>query len=210
MTWIAERDANDPTLVHQALVLQGDAPLAPALVEFWQRILADGGAAAASSACKSLSIEICEKQTEDDSQGYIRAMFRDALNKPCKGMGHYYLRSDALACLEEAGEDIKTHSRKQTRWYLAQYAALKAAARSPDVAERLAAIERIRPLIVRAASGYGWFDLQLGQYSFGPLPAEDQANLQHRDAAPADLLHDLIGGREADAVLQELTAALVA
>ena len=41
----------------------------------------------------------------------------------------------------------------------------------------------IRPLTVDAAAGYGWFDLQIGQESFGPLPAEDQAMLALKAAA---------------------------
>jgi hypothetical protein len=44
-------------------------------------------------------------------------------------------------------------------------------------------IDGIRPLTVDAAASYGWFDLQIGQESFGPLPAEDQAMLALKAAA---------------------------
>jgi len=38
-------------------------------------------------------------------------------------------------------------------------------------------------LLVVAADGDGSFDLQIGQESFGPLPAEDQAMLDLKAAA---------------------------
>jgi hypothetical protein len=209
-TWTPEPDEKDPTLIHQALVLQPDAPLEPALIEFWKRILSDGCANAASSGWRSLSIEICERQTEQDSQGYMHATFRDGQRKPCKGAGHYFLRSDAFTCLQGRGEDHKASSRKQSRWFLEQYTMLKAAARSPEVVPLFEKINGIRPMRVDAATGYGWFDLRAGEDSFGRLPAEDQAHLEHRDAAPGELLLDLIGGSDQMQALQELTAALVA
>ena len=64
MQWISERDAADATLSHHALVLEADDPIEPAYVEFWKRILADGCAHATRSRWQSLTVEICERQSE--------------------------------------------------------------------------------------------------------------------------------------------------
>ena len=210
MQWTSERDENDQSLIHHALVLRPDAPLGPALIEYWKRILTDGCANAATSGWRSLSIEICERQSEADSQGYMHAKFRDEQHKACKGVAHYFLRGDALTCLESRDDDRKTARRKQLLWFLAQYTLLKEAAHSPEVRPLFDRINRIRPLPVDAAAGYGWFDLQIGQESFGRLPAEDQATLEDRDASAGDVLLDLIGDDERMQILQEVTAALVA
>jgi hypothetical protein len=210
MQWISERDATDASLTHYALLLQPDDPIAPAYVEFWNRILTDGRARAATSGAQSLSIEICERQSAADDQGYMHAKFRDAQSKPCKGASQYFLRSDAFTCLNVPGEDRMAERRRQLEFFLAQYMLLKQAAASSELRPLLERINAIRPLTVDAAAGYGWFDLQIGHPSFGPLPAEDQATLQDREASPAEVLADLAGGGERMAILQELTAALVA
>lgn len=210
MQWISERDADDATLTHQALVLQANDPIAPAYVEFWKRILADGCAHAASSGWQSLSVEICERQSEADDQGFMHAKFRDRQGEPCEGVAEYFLRSDALTCLEVAGEDRMAERRRQLVFFLDQYTLLKQAASAPEVRPLLAYIGALHPLIVEAAAGYGWFDLQIGQESYGRLPAEDQATLEGRKATPAEVLVELAGGSEQMALLRELTAALIA
>jgi hypothetical protein len=210
MQWISERDAADGTLMHQALVLQAGDPIGPAYIEFWKRILSDGCAHAATSGWQSLGIEICERQSEADEQGYMQAAFRDGRRKPCDGVSQYVLRSDAFTCLDVRGEDRMAARRRQLLFFLEHYTLLKQAARSPELRPLRERIDGIRPLTVDAAAGYGWFDLQIGQGSFGPLPAEDQATLAHHTASPAEVLLDLAGGEERTAILQELTSALVA
>jgi hypothetical protein len=203
MQWISERDT-------AALVLQADDPIGPAYVEFWKRILSDGCAHAAASGWQSLGIEICERQSEADEQGCMQAGFRDGRRKPCKGVDRYALRSDAFTCLDVRGEDRMAARQRQLLLFLEHYTLLKQAAGSPEVRALRERIDGLRPLTVDAAAGYGWFDLQIGQESFGPLPAEDQATLAHRAASPAEVLLDLAGGEERMEILQELTAALVA
>jgi hypothetical protein len=209
MQWISEPDATEPTLTHYALVVEADSPIEPAYVEFWKRILADGCAHAASSGWHSLSVEICERQSEADDQGFMHAKFRDGQGQPCADVGEYFLRSDAFTCLEAAGEDRTAERRRQLVFFLDQYSRLKEAAASPEVRPLLDRISSIRPLTVEAAAGYGWFDLQIGQQSFGPLPADDRATLEHREASSAEVLLELAGGDERMEILQELTAALV-
>ena len=210
MQWISERDAADAALMHHVLVLQADSPIETAYIEFWKRILSDGCAQAASAGWQSLGIEICERQREADKQGYMHAKFRDAQHKPCKGVGQYFLRGDVFTCLVVPGEDGMAERRRQLLFFLEQYTLLKQGAVSPDVRPLLDRISRIRPLMVRAAAGFGWFDLQIGKDSFGPLPAEDQATLEGRSASPAEVMMELAGGSEQMALMRELTAALIA
>jgi hypothetical protein len=210
MQWISERDATDATLAHHSLVLQADDPIGPAYVEFWRRILSDGCAHAANSGWQSLSIEICERQSEADDQGFMHAKFRDGEGEPCEGVAEYFLRSDAFTCLEVPGEDRIAERRRQLLFFLEQYTLLKEAATTPEVRPLLERIGTMRPLTVEAAAGYGWFDLQIGQETFGPLPAEDRATLEARHASPAEVLLELAGGDERMALLRELTDALVA
>ena len=163
MQWINEPDRKDPSLVHHALVVPPGAPLAPAFITYWERIFADGCANAAASGWCSLSIDIAERQTEEDTQGYMQAIFRNAQRKECAGVARYFLRSDAFTCLQGRGEDNKTFNRKQSRWLLEQYQLLKDAARTPRVQQLLLQINAIQPLRIEAATSHGWFDLQLGQ-----------------------------------------------
>jgi hypothetical protein len=211
MEWTNKPDKTDQNLVHRALVLQPNEPLGPAFIAFWKRILSDGCANAETSGWRSLSIDIYGRQAEQDSQGYVHAGFRNAQRKACAGVGDYYLRSDAFTCMQDSGEDNKTFDRKQLRFYLEQYRALKDAARSPEVQSLLRQINAIRPLPINAATSFGWFDLQVGQDSFGPLPQEDQAMLAGQDPVRTDpLLALLPGGAGAMPLLQELGAALIA
>src|SRR5262249_47925901 len=110
MEWITEPDEDDESLTQQVLMLPADAPLQPALVEFWKRILADGYAHAASG-WQSLGIEICERQSEDDDTGYMRAAFHDGQNGKSEHLGHHVLRSDAFTCIENPDDDRKTQAK---------------------------------------------------------------------------------------------------
>jgi hypothetical protein len=71
---------------------------------------------------------------------------------------------------------------------------LKESARRADVLPLGERLTDIRACPVSAATSYGWFDLQLGKDSFGPLPSEDQAMLADRDPLPVNPLKDLMGG----------------
>jgi len=209
MEWIDEPDKKDGNLVHRALMLQPDEPLGPAFIAFWKRILSDGCANAASSDWRSLSIDVYGRQSERDRPGWMHAAFRNAQRRACAGIGDYFARSVAFTCLHD--EDKKTFDQKQIRWILAQYQALKDAAHSAEVQPLFRQINAIRPLPINVATSYGWFDLQVGQNSFGTLPSEDQALLAGDEPARTDpLLALLPGGPAAMPLLRELGAALIA
>src|SRR5262245_45047772 len=199
MQWTNEPDENDRNLIDQALLLQSDEPLERAFIAFWDRILSDG---CAMSGWVSLSIDICERQCEADSQGWMHAAFLNAQRRPCAGQ--YFLRSDAFTLLQGQKEDNKAFNGRQIRWLLQQYQALKNAAQSTQLRPLLQRINAVRPLSVEAATSNGWFDLQIGADSFGPLASEDQAMLAGQDPAPADPLLALVGGNEMMDVVQEL------
>ena len=211
MEWIDEPDENDRKLVNRALVLQPNEPLAPAFIAYWKRILSDGCAIAPPSRWASLSIAIEARQSEADEQGFMRAGFRNAQHKRCEGVGDYILRGDAFTCLESADDDVKASLRKQQHWLFAHYQALKDAARAAEVRPLLDRINALRPLRVDAAAAFIWFDLQIGQDSFGRLASDDQALLAGKDANPADRLLELLpGGPDTMPILQELCDALIA
>ena len=184
MQWISECDARNGTLMHHVLVLSPDRPIEPAYTEFWKRMLSDGCTHAEASGWTSLGVEIYERQSDTDRQGgFMHVKFRDGQRKPCRGISQYFLRSDAFTCLDVRGEDRLAARRRQLRFCLEHYALLKQAMGSPEVRPLVNRLAGIRPLSVDAAASYGWFDLQIGQESFGPLPAEDQAMLQLKAAA---------------------------
>jgi hypothetical protein len=183
MKWISECDARNGTLMHHVLVLPSGKPIEPAYAELWKRMLSDGCAHAETSGWTSLAIEIFERQSETDGHGFVHARFRDRHHKPCLGVSQYFLRTDALTCVEIRGEDRMAARRRQLRFWLEHYGLLKQATAAPALRPLLDRIGRARPLTVEAAAGYGWFDLQIGQESFGPLPAEDQAMLDLKAAA---------------------------
>ena len=194
MKWIDEPDEKDASLVHHALMLEPLDPLPAAYVEYWKRILSDGCACAAASDWMSLSIDICDRQVDDDEAGYMHAMFCNGLKKSARGLGHYYVRGDAFDCIQLRGEDNKTFNKKQIRWLLEHYRVLKEATQHAEVRALFEKIAAIRPLPITAATSYGWFDLQPGRDSFGPLPSEDQAMLAGNDPPPVNPLKDLMGG----------------
>ncbi len=191
MKWTKERDKSQ---THQALVLEPDEPLLPAFVEYWKRILSDGCANADTSHWTSLGFDIAERQVEDDEQGCMRAVFFDGLKKECRSLGHYYVRSDGFTLLQPRGEDNNAFNRRQIRWYLEQYTLLKQATETPEVQKLLARTSEIRFLPAQAATAFGWFELNLGQRSFGRLPSEDRAMLDGNDPSPANPMKDLMGG----------------
>jgi hypothetical protein len=211
MEWIDEPDKNDARLMSHALVLQPNESPEAAFVAYWKRILSDGCAIAAASPWASLSVEISARQSAEDDAGSMRAGFRDARNQRCQGVGDYVLRGEAFTCLDDPGDNVKASLRKQQRWLLAQYQALKDAVRTADVQPLFARINAIRPLQVNAAAAFNWFDLQIGEATFGRLAADDQALLAGTQANPADRLRDLLpGGAGTTPLLQELGAALIA
>ncbi len=183
MQWISECDARNGMLMHHVLVLSSAKPIEPAYGEFWTRVLTDGCAHADTSGWTSLAVEIFERQSVMGGQGFMHVKFRDGQRKPCRGVSQYFLRSDVFTCLDVRGEDRLTARRRQLRFLLEHYGLLKQATATPQVQPLLDRIGRIRPLTVDATAGYGWFDLQIGQESFGPLPAEDQAVLGLKAAA---------------------------
>ncbi len=211
MRWTTEPDESNPNLTHHALVLAPDEPLQPAFVMYWKRILSDGCASAATSGWRSLSIDTCDRQSANDSQGFMHAKFLNAQNRKCARTEEYFLRSDAFTLFQEPGEDNKAYDRRQLRRILEYFQMLKGAARAPDVQPLFQQISAIRPLPITAATAYDWFDLQVGEPSLGPLSAEDQALLADKDPTSRDPLLDLIpGGAASIPLLQELAAALIA
>ena len=113
--------------MHQILVLPSDRPIGPAYAEFWKRMLSDGCAHAETSGWTSLGVEIFERQSEMDGQGFMHVKFRDGQRKPCRGISQYFLRSNAFTCLDVRGEDRMAARRRQLRFVLEHYALLKQA-----------------------------------------------------------------------------------
>src|SRR5215831_16007055 len=211
MRWTTESDSSEPNLMHHALVLAPDELLQPAFIALWKRILSDGCANAATSGWRSLSIDTYDRQSEKDSQGFMHARFLNAQNRACAGLGEYFVRSDAFTLFQPPDEDNKAYDRRQLRRILEHFQALKDAAQAPDVQPLFQQVNAIRPLPISGATAYGWFDLQVGAPSFGPLCAEDQALLAGKDPVRRDPLLDLLpGGAPSMPLLQELGAALIA
>lgn len=193
MRWTDEPNRKDKSLQHHALMLEHSDPILPAYVEYWKRILSDGCGGASGSDWMSLSIDIYDRQVESDEPGYMHAVFRNGQKKSARGFGHFFLRGDAFDCIHPDGEDNEDLNRKEIRWLLQQYSVLKEAAVTTEVRRLLEQITAIRPLPINAATSYGWFDLQLGQDSFGLLPSEDEAMLAGNDPPPVNALEDLMG-----------------
>lgn len=193
MRWTDEPNRKDKSLLHHALMLEPGDPLLPAYVEYWKRILSDGCGGASGSDWMSLSIDIYDRQVEGDEPGYMHAMFRNEQKKSARGFGHFFVRGDVFDCIQPDGENNKDLNRREIRWLLQQYSVLKEAAVTTEVRLLLKRIIAIRPLPIAAATSYGWFDLQLGQDSFGPLPSEDEATLAGNDPPPVDPLEDVMG-----------------
>ncbi len=206
MRWTTEQDKGE---LHHVLVLEPDEPLALAFVELWKRILCDGLAAAAEVDWRSLGFDIWSREVPGDSQGSLHAVFCDGRKRRCESIGHYYVRGDSFDLHQDRHEDNKAFSRRQLHWLLGHYGLLKQAVTSAEVLPAWQCIAQIRPLHVEAATAFGWFDLQIGQNSFGPLPGEDQDMLAGLDPRPADPLAHLTAGLPMDLV-RELNAALIA
>jgi hypothetical protein len=206
MRWTTEQDRTGPRHV---LALEPDEQLAPAFVELWKRILCDGLAASAEVDWRSLSLDIEHREVTGDSQGSLHAVFRDGGRRHCQSVGHYYVRGDAFDLYQGGGEDNKAFNKRQIHWLLQHYGALKQAAASAEVVAAWQCIAQIRPLYVDAATAFGWFDLQIGEDSFGPLPGEDQDMLAGLDPRPGDTLAHLTAGLPME-LIGELNAALIA
>jgi len=183
MLWIDEPDTEGRSEVNHALMMDVADPLLAAFEAFWERLLTDG-CAKAGAGWTSLSVEIADRQVADDDPGYLRAVFHNGQHRPCAGLGGYYVRGAVFDCLQPKGESNDAFNRRQIRWFLDLYRLLKQAARAPRVQPLLCAITAIRPLPVSAATAFGWFDLQLDQDAFGPLPVEDQELLLGTQPAP--------------------------
>ncbi|HEY2444812.1 MAG TPA: hypothetical protein VGI20_03640 [Rhizomicrobium sp.] len=194
MNWMDEAAAKDQSLVHRALMLEVQDSLLLAYTDFWKRILTDGCATAESSDWASLSFDILDRQVEGDEQGYMHAMFRNGVKKPARGLGQYFVRGVAFDCIQPRGEDNNTFNKRQIRWLLKHYGVLKEAAKSAEMLPLFERFGRSRGCPITAATSYGWFDLQLGRDSFGPLPSEDEAMLAGNDPPPVSPLKDLLGG----------------
>jgi hypothetical protein len=209
MHWTTETKEGQ---TNQALVLEQDEPLLPAFVELWKRILSDGIATAQTSGWMSLSIDIQDRQTMDDTQGCLHAVFCNGQMRHCETPGHYYVRSDWFDFLQGRDEDNDTFNRREIRWLLEQYGLLKEAAKDAEVQRLFQEINGIRPLTIDASTANDWFDLQVGQGSFGRLPSADQAMLAGLDPGPINPLADLMAGVmeiEPLDVVRELQAALI-
>jgi hypothetical protein len=77
---------------------------------------------------------------------------------------------------------------------LGQYRTLKEAARDSSLAPLFEKINSPRPMAIRAGTNNGWFELQLGQQEFGPLPKNDRLLLAGQETVPDDPLQNLAGG----------------
>jgi hypothetical protein len=127
------------------------------------------------------------------------------------GAGHYLIRGDAFDFLDRPNENVKASFRRQMPWLLEHYQALKDAVHSAEVRPLFELISAIRPLPVSASGVFDWFDLQLGEDSFGRFGTDDQALLSGTEPKPADRLRDLLpGGANTMGLLNELGAALIA
>jgi hypothetical protein len=102
MRWIGEPNASHPKWPYHVLVTEPGEPLATAFVEYWKRILTDGGSLP-PSAHSSLAIEIAARTFERDDPGYATAIFYSSLNKQSDGVGTYQLRGDYFNCIQKAG-----------------------------------------------------------------------------------------------------------
>lgn len=92
MRWIEEPNASHPKWPYHVLVTEPGEPLAMAFVEYWKRILTDGGSLP-PSAHSSLAIEIAARTFERDDPGYATAIFYSSLNKQSDGIGTYQLQA---------------------------------------------------------------------------------------------------------------------
>ncbi len=69
-------------------------------------------------------------------------------------------------------ESDEAFNRRFLVWQLDQYTALKEAARDSEVLALFEKVNASYPLKVQAATGNGWFDLQLSKDGFGPISSQ--------------------------------------
>ena len=220
MPWLDEPDSYQPGLVNHCLY-SGDA-IETTLKEFWTRILTDAVSNAMVVPWKQIGFDILERQYEEDGQAYLHAAFVDTANKSCKGVSQYFLKSDHYTCLHDDDEDSQTFNKIQLEWYLQQYQLLKDQLNNPQLESLREKLEEVRPLVAHAATAFGWFDMQIGTPSFGPLSVNDQLALDGESTVRENPLMDLLPGPPSPSpaaaqsdepptfkAMQELASALV-
>lgn len=210
MKWIQEPGASKS---HPAsvLIVEAGEPIAPAWVEFWKRVLADGANLVPPSRF-GLAIDIYARTFQADSTGEATANFRNSLNRDPDGIGKYVLRSEHFTLLQEKGEGDDAFGARQLVWFLEHYKLLKAALGEPQVWPLYQKLSGSQPLGIRLATINGWFDLHPGKKGFGALPCADQELLAGMKPAPADPMEELaapILSQPPENALEALSAALI-
>ncbi len=170
MRWIKEPDRNDPKQIHYVLATEPGDPLPRALVEYWQRILTNGSSLRPVDRA-SLGFEVLVRESECDTSGYASAHFYTSLNRSYSGFD-YALRSGDYNFFRGEKESDEAFNRRFLVWQLDQYTALKEAARDSEVLALFEKVNASYPLKVQAATGNGWFDLQLSKDGFGPISSQ--------------------------------------
>ena len=194
MRWIEEPNKHNLKSPFQALITEPGEPLAPAFVEYWKRILSDGIPLPPADRY-SLAIEIVARKFKDDpSPGNVRASFHNSLKRQSEGVPVYRLRGDYFECVQGEKEDDPSFERRHLVWLLGHYRTLHEAARDSSLAPLFEKINSPRQVAIRAGTSNGWFELQLGQQEFGPLPENDRSLLAGKETVPDDPLQNLAGG----------------
>ena len=194
MRWIEEPNKHNPKSPCQALITEHGEPLAPAYVEYWKRILSNGIPLPPADRY-SLAMEIVARKFKDDpSPGNVRASFHNSLKRQTEGLPIYRLHGDYFECVQGEKEDDLSFEGRHLVWVLGQYRTLKEAARDSSLAPLFEKINSPRPMAIRVGTNNGWFELQLGQQEFGPLPENDRLLLAGQETVPDDPLQNLAGG----------------
>src|SRR5262249_10309193 len=96
MRWIQDR--GDSKEIHHVLTADAGEPMAPALAEYWRRILTDGASLRPGDRA-SLGFEILPRESADDEPGKATANFHTSQHDRYEG-SDYVLRSDHYTLLE--------------------------------------------------------------------------------------------------------------
>jgi hypothetical protein len=144
--------------------------------------------------------------------GHTSATFHPAPNKQTEGIHAYMLRSDQFVFLDIEGETPQEFDRRELTSSLQLYLTLKEALHDPLVWPLLESLNTSQPLLIRLATGNGWFDLQPNRQDFGPLPANDRLILAGKEPPPSNPFAELSEG-VIDAgwmgIMEEFNAALI-
>lgn len=212
MRWVEEPNKHNPKSPYQALVTEADEPLTLAFVEYWKRLLNDGIPLPPADRY-SLAMEIVARKFRDDpSPGNLRASFHNSLKRQSDGVPIYRLHGNYFECVQGEKEDDRSFEGRHLVWLLDQYRTLKEAARDNSLVPLFEKVSSPRPMAIRAGTSNGWFELQLGQQEFGPLPENDRLLLAGKETVPDDPLQNLAGGVLDVAwmrLMQEFNAALI-